>query len=83
LQVAAGDDDAGSASFCDVAASYQAANSAPNPSTATAAESETTFTDLQDALDQLQAAAHRHGVHHRNDRMTRSVCTMTPNLVSW
>jgi hypothetical protein len=52
-----GEDDAGSATFCDVAASYQAANAAPNPSTATAAELETTFTDLQDALDELQSAA--------------------------
>jgi hypothetical protein len=51
------EDDTGSATFCDVAASYQAANSAPNPSTATAAELETTFTDLQDALDELQSAA--------------------------
>jgi hypothetical protein len=52
-----GEDDAGSATFCDVAASYEAANAAPNPSTASATELETTFTDLQDALDELKAAA--------------------------
>ena len=37
--------------------SYQAANVAPNPSTASAEELETTFTDLQNSLEQLQSTA--------------------------
>jgi hypothetical protein len=51
------DDDAGSGAFCDAAMSYQAANVAPNPSTATAEELETTFTDLQKSLEELQSTA--------------------------
>jgi hypothetical protein len=51
------DDDAGSGAFCDAAMSYQAANVAPNPSTASAEELETTFTDLQNSLEQLQSTA--------------------------
>ncbi len=51
------DDDAGSGTFCDAAMNYQAANVAPNPSTASPDELETTFTDLQNSLEQLQSTA--------------------------
>ena len=51
------DDDSSSASFCDAAARYEDANSGPNPSTASPTELEATYTQLQDALDELRSTA--------------------------
>ena len=48
----------GSASFCEAATNYRDANTmVPNPSTASAAQLEAKFTELQDALGQMEDAA--------------------------